>query len=296
MNFDAYRLGATLYMPIVHQKVADIVTGSLPAPSSSIILCLEDALSAQDVPLGVRQLRWVMENHDRHGLLQLFVRPRSIDMASDIAGLNGSQNIAGVVAPKVTPANAPDWLDWSAKSGIQIMPTLESAKFFDPAKIIAIRDIFDSYDRSLIAAVRIGGNDLLATLALRRQKQKTAWEGPLSWVLSMIASILIPAGYPVAAPVFDIIDDLATLKREVDRDVASGFISKTAVHPSQVSIIEDAMRVSNHDISCAQAVLDDAATAVFQIDGAMYEPMTHRAWAKRIMARAKICGITDEIE
>jgi citrate lyase beta subunit len=100
--------------------------------------------------------------------------------------------------------------------------------------------------------------------------------------------MFISSGYPVAAPVFDIIDDLDTLKREVERDIASGFISKTAIHPAQVAIIEDAMRPSEEEVSQATAILDKDAKAVFQIGGVMCEPSTHHNWALRILTRARI--------
>ncbi|MCL1479246.1 MAG: HpcH/HpaI aldolase/citrate lyase family protein [Marinobacter sp.] len=91
----------------------------------------------------------------------------------------------------------------------------------------------------------------------------TAYEGPLGWFLSMAASILIPAGIPVSAPVFDIIEDTETLRREVERDVQMGFVSKTAIHPAQVPIIEGAFSVSEEDLRAARAILDRDASAVF---------------------------------
>jgi citrate lyase beta subunit len=127
-------------------------------------------------------------------------------------------------------------------------------------------------------------------MALRRVRGMTAYEGPLGWFLSMAASILIPAGIPVSAPVFDIIEDIETLRREVERDVQMGFVSKTAIHPAQVPIIEDALSVSAEDLRAARAILDRDASAVFQIGGVMCEPATHAAWARRILARAERFG------
>ena len=48
-SFESYALGATLYMPVTHPKVDDFLFGHAPAPASSIVLCLEDALSDYDV-------------------------------------------------------------------------------------------------------------------------------------------------------------------------------------------------------------------------------------------------------
>ena len=78
-------------------------------------------------------------------------------------------------------------------------------------------------------------------------------------------------------------------------DVARGFIGKTAIHPCQVPIIHQALKVSRDAVEMAQAILDVRAGAVFQIRGVMCEPETHRGWARRTMARARTWGVVDEV-
>jgi citrate lyase beta subunit len=290
--FAAYRLGATLYMPVIHPKVPDIVSGLAPAPASSIVLCLEDALHESDVEEGIRTLTELLKS--RPGKVgsrpQVFIRPRSYDMACRLRAIEGITQIDGFVFPKARTETAPDWISLLSGTTLKLMPTLETPEFFDPARLIQFRDLLLSAGPDRIAAVRIGGNDLLGAMALRRVRGMTAYEGPLGWFLSMAASILIPAGIPVSAPVFDIIEDTETLRREVERDVEMGFVSKTAIHPAQVSIIEGAFSVSEQDRRAARAILDRDAGAVFQIGGVMCEPATHAAWARRIMARADRFG------
>lgn len=291
--FSAYSLGATLYMPVIHPKVSGILSGNVACPSSSIVLCLEDALHENDVERGIASLKASLETVSHRSDLRVFVRPRSLEMAHRLAGLDKITEIEGFVAPKVRPETIADWLEIARSKSLRVMPTLESGEFFDPGRIIAIRDAMNAFDIETIAAIRLGGNDLLGSLGLRRQRGMTSWEGPLGWVLSMASSILVSSGYPVAAPVFDIIDDLDTLEREVMRDVAAGFISKTAIHPAQVGIIEGAMRVTPEEYDQARAILDKDARAVFQLGGVMCEPSTHKNWAERIMARATFMGIAD---
>lgn len=288
--FDAYGLGATLYMPVIHHNVPHILSGKMSCEASSIVLCLEDALAENDVERGIMFLRSALKNVDHDGRLRVFVRPRSLEMAHRLASMRDIQNIEGFVAPKVRPETAADWLQLTQDSGLRIMPTLETAEYFDPLKISALRDILKAFDHRLISAIRLGGNDLLGALGLRRQQGITSWEGPLGHILAMCSSMLVSAGYPVAAPVFDIIHDLETLKREVERDVAAGFISKTAIHPCQIPIIHQAMCVSQEDVIQARAILEKDAKAVFQIGGVMCEPSTHHNWAERILARHRIFG------
>lgn len=288
--FDGYALGATLYMPVLHPKVEAILRGQVPAPAGSIVLCLEDALGQADVARGLAAVARHCTGPAFASTAKVFVRPRSREMAEDLAAQPGIDRFDGFVAPKVSPDTIQPWMEIARAAGLQIMPTLESADYFDPDAVRALRDVLTAYDRNRIAAIRIGGNDLLSTLALRRQRGLTAWEGPLAWTLSMMVSILVPAGYGLAAPVFDVIDDLETLGREVERDVAAGFVSKTAIHPLQVPVIERAFRVAPEELERAHAVLDAQAGAVFELGGVMCEPSTHRAWARRIVARNTFFG------
>lgn len=294
-RFDAYSLGATLYMPVLHPKVANILHGRVPAPASSIVLCLEDALAERDVLDGISRLDRLISDLPDRLPVRTFLRPRDRNMARDLCVRAAGTAIEGIVAPKVMPETLSDWLDMTRDANLSVMPTLESASFFDPGRICAIRDILDDHpdDAARMAAIRLGGNDLLSALALRRERGVTSWEGPLGWILSMASSILISAGYPVAAPVYDVIDDLETLRREVDRDVAAGFISKTVIHPAQTPVINEAFRVSSEDIEQARAALDSQARAVFQLGGVMCEPATHRAWAERTIAREEIFGVSE---
>ncbi|MBC6443557.1 MAG: HpcH/HpaI aldolase/citrate lyase family protein [Rhodobacteraceae bacterium] len=289
-SFRGYALGATLYMPVIHPKMEDFLFGRMSAPASSIVLCLEDALHDYDVRRGVEQVRALCRGGPFSCAAQVYIRPRSLDMARTLAGFHNIWKFDGFVAPKVMPGTATAWLDIARGPGMFLMPTLESAAYFDPGQVVAVRDALARHDCGRISAIRLGGNDLLGALGLRRQRGVTSWEGPLGWALSMMSSIFISAGYPVAAPVFDIIDDADTLRREAERDVAAGFVSKTAIHPEQVPVIEHAFRVSAEDLRQASAILDSGAQAVFRTDGAMCEPSTHRAWANRTMARAEVFG------
>ncbi|WP_108482238.1 HpcH/HpaI aldolase/citrate lyase family protein [Oceaniglobus ichthyenteri] len=289
-DFSSYALGATLYMPIVHHRVPAYLRGEVDFPSPSVVLCLEDALAEDDVVRGIATLKTLLNQGPVVSNTQVFVRPRSLEMALELAEFAGIEHIEGFVAPKILPQTAPAWMDLGKSANLRIMPTVESAQFFDPGRITALKEAFDDHDRHRIAAIRLGGNDLLAAMALRRQSGITSWEGPLAWVLAMASSMLISAGYPVAAPVFDIIADIETLRREVAQDVAAGFVSKTAIHPAQVMHIQEAFQVSDAELAQARAILDNRASAVFQIGGVMCEPSTHTAWAHRILARSALCG------
>jgi citrate lyase beta subunit len=290
----AYGLGATLYMPVIHPKVPDILSGRAPAPASSIVLCLEDALQERDVERGVRTLMGLLADReqDPDARPHVFIRPRSYDMACRLRAIRGIDRVDGFVIPKARPETIPDWISLLNGTRLRLMPTLETPDLFEPTRLIQFRDLLLGAGADRIAAVRLGGNDLLGAMALRRVRGVTAYEGPLSWFLAMASGLLIPSGLPVAAPVLDIIEDLETLRRETERDVQMGFVSKTAIHPVQVPVIEGAFAVPADELAAAEAILDRDARAVFQIGGVMCEPATHAAWARRTLARADRFGAT----
>jgi citrate lyase beta subunit len=281
-------------MPVIHPKVPDILSGQVTAPASSVVLCLEDALREEDVGLGFRTLIRLLADRarDKNARPRLFIRPRSYDMACQLRAVRGIDRIDGFVIPKARPETLLDWVSLLNGTQLHLMPTLETPDLFDPTRLIQFRDLLLAAGPGRIAVVRIGGNDILGAMALRRVRGAISYEGPLAWFLSMAAGLLIPSGIPVAAPVFDIIDDLETLRREVERDLQMGFVSKTAIHPAQVPVIEGAFAVPPETFAAAKAILAPDARAVFQVGGVMCEPATHAAWARRVLARADRFGST----
>lgn len=293
--FGAYAVGPTLYMPVIHPKVPDTLLGFSVPPSRTMVLCLEDALACADVERGLKCLTDLLAKPlaTQHGRFNVFVRPRSYDMACRLRELPGIHQISGFVVPKARIENLTEWTSLTTGTSLRLMPTIETPEYFDPGRLAALRDILLASGLDRIAAVRLGGNDLLGSMGLRRVRGVTAYEGPLAWFLSMATSLLIPPGIPLAAPVFDVIDDVATLEREVQRDIEMGFISKTAIHPSQVSAIMSAMAVDFMDLVAARKILEPGAPAVFRLNNVMCEPSTHTRWAQRILARADHYGVRE---
>ncbi|MBW3243644.1 HpcH/HpaI aldolase/citrate lyase family protein [Epibacterium sp. DP7N7-1] len=292
-------LGATLYMPAINPHAKRVFSGEDLHGAGSVVICLEDALHENDIERGLAGLKASLKLRKELGDLpqrtMVFIRPRNIGMAHLITEMEGFETVTGLIVPKMSLANGPGWLGLAKDRNTLVMPTLETAEYFDSGYTAAVGDMFTSEGADRIMAVRLGGNDLLNVLGLRRVPGVTAQEGPLGYVLSMMSSQLMARGLPVAAPVYDVIHDHETLAREVGMDVARGFIGKTAIHPCQVPIIHQALKVSRDAVEMAQAILDDRAGAVFQIRGVMCEPATHRGWARRTMARARTWGVVDEV-
>lgn len=297
-NTSPYELGATLYMPILQKDAMEYIAGRKLPKLRSMVLCLEDALLEAHVLEGLDKLEKTLiqighvkaEAEDKQFPL-VFVRPRNLDMAKRIAQMAGIHNIDGFVAPKVRPGDHESWVNAVRDTDLFIMPTLETLEAFDVGAMTALRDEFLGNAPERILALRVGGNDLMSCLGLRRVGNSTLYEGPLFYAVSMLMSVMKSKGFDLTAPVFEIIDDRKTLLKEVKKDVDFGFVGKTIIHPDQIDVVQNAFKVLADDLESAKKILDVDAPAVFKFGGSMCEPATHRTWAQRIMSRAGIYGV-----
>ncbi|EPE0556888.1 HpcH/HpaI aldolase/citrate lyase family protein, partial [Escherichia coli] len=76
-------------------------------------------------------------------------------------------------------------------------------------------------------------------------------------------------------------------------DMAHGLVGKTAIHPGQIEVIQNALMVTQGEHSDALRILN-STQAVFKSHGAMCEPATHRRWAAGILDRAHFYGLQNE--
>lgn len=303
-NTSPYELGATLYMPILKPDALEYIAGTKLPKLRSMVLCLEDALLEKDVGEGLDILEKTLIRIGRTKVgcgktrfPLVFVRPRHLDMAKRIAQMAGIENIDGFVAPKIAVGDYGKWVDAVRHTDLYIMPTLETEEMFDHFAVRELRDEFLARSPERILALRVGGNDLMACLGLRRTGNASVYDGPLLYALSMLFSVMKSKGFDLTAPVFECIDDneaRAALQREVARDVSFGFVGKTIIHPSHVGIVEDAYKVAMADYEAATKILAIDAAAVFKFGGSMCEPATHRSWAQRILSRAEIYGVAGQ--
>lgn len=295
MILKATSLGATMYMPALREDIVDAAKGRTVPGLRSLVICLEDAVNESDVPAALSQLRRTLQGLKMAGQRDtaVFIRPRNAEMLARLSQFRGIEVVDGYVLPKVTPNSFPVWMEALRTDGHKIMPTIETAEAFDQSEMRRLRDQMQAVaDRVL--AIRIGGNDLLSTLGARRSRHRTVHEGPLGTVIAMLAGTFIPYGFAMSSPVLEVVSDMDLLRREVEQDLEQGLLTKTAIHPAQVQVIQEMYRVDPDDYADATAILDEEARAVFKSHGAMCEPQTHRAWAAQIIERASIYGIRDD--
>ncbi|UYY59286.1 HpcH/HpaI aldolase/citrate lyase family protein [Sphingomonas sp. S2-65] len=295
----ALALGATLYMPCTRDDLAEALFGAQRiAGLRSAVLCLEDAVLERDVPAALARLsaflRTLAARLPQPGDPLLFVRPRSAAMLEHVLCMPGAERLDGFVLPKAHADTMPAYLALPYLDRHRLMPTLETREACDPFEMRRLRDQLLGVQERILA-LRIGGNDLLRAMGLRRTVGRTAYEGPLGSIIASLVASFAPWGFALSAPVLEQFADAALLRDEIARDIEHGLFTKTAIHPGQVAVIQSALAVPAEQVEEAQLMLADDAPAVFARDGVMCEPATHRAWAKRLLDRAALYGVTDPI-
>lgn len=291
-----YALGATLYMPATRQDLLEVVFGQKIIGLRSLVVCLEDAVAELDVNVALLNLQCLLEAIDAQGGRPvdgplLFVRPRSSDMAARLNDWPLIRHVDGFVLPKLGLNNLRAWELAVAASHLCLMPTLETPEVFDPGAMSELRAALLEGGAERIIALRIGGNDLMGCLGLRRNPRTTLYSTPMSYVIAMLSGIMGSAGFALTGPVFEQLDELQLLEEELALDVAHGLVGKTAIHPLQIPIIHRALQVCPEDHASARLILQDEAPAVFQFNGSMCEPATHSKWAHAIVERARWHGV-----
>ncbi|KPB51728.1 MULTISPECIES: HpcH/HpaI aldolase/citrate lyase family protein [Pseudomonas syringae group] len=294
--FSPYALGATLYMPATRDDIIDVVFGEKIPELRSLVVCLEDAVALIDVETALLNLRQVLTRiQDRGGRPAkgplLFVRPRDAAMARVLNDWPLMSHVDGFVVPKLSLSSLTSWEQAVTNPALALMPTLETPEVFNPTAMVELGQALKASLYERIIALRIGGNDLMGCLGLRRNPAMTLYSTPMGYVIPMLAGVMGAQGFALTAPVFEQLATPDILQHELALDITHGLVGKTAIHPSQVNIIQNALRVSLEDMNSARMILNSVAPAVFKYNDAMCEPATHYKWATHIMERAKWHGV-----
>ncbi|PIE82903.1 MAG: ATP-binding protein [Candidatus Contendobacter odensis] len=287
-------LGASLYVPANRPDLADIANRKKYPWVRSLVLCTEDALHERDVEQALLNLAALLPTL-AISTLPCFIRPRNSGVLKRLLSMEGIQYIHGFVLPKIGLHTLNDWLRvWDDRYNHYLMPILETAEAFDRGKMELLRDYLDDSGlRSRIPCLRIGGNDLLNLLGIRRARGATIYDTPLRNVIADLVCTFYPAGYQLSAPVFEYLDTPNVLKREVKADLQHGLVGKTAIHPTQIPVIESCYQIGREDYNMAVAILDDNAAAVFKQGESFCEPATHRHWATGVLERVQLFGLVE---
>lgn len=297
-ELSAYCLGATLYMPATRTDIVETIVSGKIAGLRSLVICLEDSVSDHDMPFALRNLNEMLaaftDAKQRMKHIEwplIFIRPTNIEIGLLLTLDYDLSVIDGFVLPKFNLSSLPMWTDILEKNHLYWMPTLETAEVFDVNAMQALATELETHKcRDKIIALRIGGNDLMNCVSLRRSREFTLYDGPMGYVIKTLVAVFASKGFPLTAPVCEHIDDHRMLEKELALDLAHGLVGKTAIHPNQIGVIQRALMVSSLDHQDALRIIN-SSQAVFKSSGAMCEPATHRRWAKGVLDRVRYFGV-----
>ena len=294
--FSPWMLGAPLYMPGNRRDIMEIANGEKYSMLRSMIFCTEDAVSRNDVASCVRHIGLCLQGFRESSHRFRFIRARNPEILARLLDLPDIEKVDGFVLPKFNKDVFHAYFDQLQGTPFKVMPTLETREVFDYNAMTELRQgLLQDGIAQRVLMLRIGGNDLMNLIGIRRPRSFTLYETPIGTVIAQLVTIFRPYGLSLSAPVFDYLDDVATLHKEMKLDLAYGLIGKTAIHPTQVPAIESAYAVDVEDYEMALSLCDREAPAVFKMHNAMCEVATHQQWAESIIHRKMCYGVKDAL-
>lgn len=290
-------LKASLYVPANHPKLVSGIFESSGINAPSFILCTEDSLADAELPVALRQVYELLPKlSNRNTSAPIFLRPRNVEVLREFLSMRGIENISGFVIPKADVDTLPAYLDTLVGLRYRIMPVLETRSIFDEQGRVELREYLNRSPLGpSILALRIGGNDLLRLLGLKRLPSVSIYETPLGILIAQLIMCFRPHGYRLTGVVCDSLNDPELLRAEARRDACMGLIGKTAIHPRQLPIIANEFSVSQDDVKAAQEILRDPTRSVLAYNQMMLERIVHQDWAHQTLQRAGIHSDSQEL-
>jgi citrate lyase subunit beta/citryl-CoA lyase len=253
------------------------------AGADAIILDLEDAVGPAAKDAARQTVSVWMRDHAPGVGPEVWVRVNADDrLELDVASVV-SPGLLGVVLPKATPALLERLHDALAAvegtSPVAIVPVVETADGVLRARAIA--------SASHVVHLALGEADLCAELGIEPSSDaRELWSVRMQIVLASAAAGVEPPVGPVS-PDFT---DLEALRTSTEALRRMGFEGRSAIHPSQIGVINDVFTPSPDAVERARRVIErfDAAGGGACVDdnGRMIDVAVVRA-SRRVLARAQ---------
>lgn len=310
----AYKVGALLYTPAIYEGMIEKIEKN---NIRAMVFCLEDSIADEGLEEAERTLAKTLQSiHDKglQPLPMIFIRVRSPKHLQHVHEniVCETDVITGYILPKFDLSNAVAYktailtINAKRKNPLYIMPILESSviarKETREKQLYEIKEILDSISQYVLN-VRVGGNDFCNYFGVRREITQTIYDvGVVRDILVDILNIY-SHDYVVSAPVWEYFgkdpngDWAKGLERELALDKVNGFIGKTCIHPEQISIINESLKVKKSDYEDALDILNWDSTKLGVGAGnnhsRMNEVKCHYNWAKKIYMLGKIYGVKE---
>lgn len=315
---ECYEVGPLLYSPATNSSISVSVIEERFGKLYSLALCLEDAIADNSIEQAENQLITTLNEimnaiiNKKFYLPKIFIRVREpMQLARVFERLGRCKDIVtGFIFPKYQLRNADEYNEFmkitnnNSDKTFYMMPILESKDIIELAtrkdSLLSIKEKIDEM-QSIVLNVRVGGNDFCNVFAARRHYDQTIYDIiPIAQLLGDILTVF-SSDYVVAGPVWEFFASdnnewKAGLKKELSLDKLNGFVGKTVIHPKQITVVNEALKVSRKDYEDAKAILqwdekNEMGVSKSYAGERMNEVKTHRNWATKTLILADIYGI-----
>jgi len=290
MNKLSYiQLGATLFVPATHKNLSVIVSKEKYPELKSVVIDTEDGIKTSELDEALQRIKKILKVYKKTELL-VFIRVRDESVLERLLRVPFIDKIEGFLLPKVSLLNVDKYLKLLQDRDFYIMPSIEGEELFNHSKLNQLRDKLLT-NKEKIVLVRFGLEDMLRQLCMKRQKGRTAFDTSVtSSVIGNFIATFKSAGFGVSGGVYPYFNDELGFIEDVKRDLQEGLFTKTIIHPSQITIINELYKVTQQEYTEALEISQEE-DGVFAQNGKMAEVKTMSPYAKEILLRAEVYGI-----
>jgi citrate lyase subunit beta/citryl-CoA lyase len=242
MNLAGQQIRSYLYVPGDDPRR---IEKALATGADAVVIDLEDSVAPNRKEEARSNTARVLESGPARPVFVRINAPGSEFAARDIAAV-AALHLSGLRLPKVESLESvrlvAETLE-ELRSEARIQCLIESALGLEIALEIA-----RSHER--VAGISLGEADLAADLGVRD-------EAGLLYARSRIVSASRAAGLPgPVQSVYTRVNDLDGLRRSTEQGKNMGFVGRSAIHPSQVPIINEVFTPTEEEVAEAQELLD----------------------------------------
>lgn len=317
---ECYEVGALLYTPALNDTVVNSVTENKFGNKYSLAFCLEDTVAEEAVDIAERKLVCTLREIYDAGKSKQFYMPKIFIRVREPGQVNRlmkelhnvKEIVTGFIFPKYSLENAQHYneemkkLNKSGEKMYYMMPILESKELIDYATrkdvLLRVKAYIDSV-KDYVLNVRVGGNDFCNEFATRRHCDETIYDiKPIANLLGDILTVF-SREYVLSGPVWEYFASennewKCGLMREAALDHLNGFVGKTVIHPKQIAVVNEALKVSREDFEDAKDVLKRNEGEMLCVSKSfagerMNEVKTHVNWALKTLMLAEIYGVDE---
>jgi citrate lyase beta subunit len=316
----AYEVGALMYSPALNDKVVEMIVNKKYNFKYSLALCLEDSICDDMVSIAQKQVIKTLgkianlKKLKGISLPKIFIRVREAKQILEIfeSLREGAESLTGFLIPKYSLENCDQYneiislINKKSNKKIYIMPILESSDIINlDTRIKYLKELKNKIDsiKEYILNIRVGGNDFCKEFRVRRNYKQTIYEiTPVRNILSDILTVF-SREYVVSGPVWEYFasenDEWKRgLEKEIELDKLNGFIGKTVIHPKQIEVVNEGLKVSKEDYEDAKEIIKwenpELAVGKSHNGQRMNEVKVHFKWAEKIVTLADIYGVKGE--